>query len=274
MNLEDAKLILQACRPGDEASADPQLAEALALAKKDPALTEWFAREQLWDARVRRELQTVPVPVDLKAQILALRTVVPLPVRAPRKGLWARHSPVAWAMAAAVVIFIGFAFAWSHHQPTENLAEFAHDMIAASPLDAHHVDVENSNFDQVKGWLAERHAIANIDLPPAIKNAPGLMGCRMMDWQGHEVSMLCFVMNGSQHVDLFVTPASGVAGAPESGKPQFVMVDQQNTAGWTEGGNLYLLTGKVPESFLRHCVEAPATARKGRPVVFAWSVFH
>jgi anti-sigma factor RsiW len=269
MKHEDAKLILQACRPGDEAAADPQLAAALALAKTDPELGAWFAREQQWDARIRRELNTVPVPADLKAHILAGQRLVALPVANERPGLFSWRSPVIWAMAATVIFFLGFAFTWSPPQPARNLADFADAMILASPVDAHHVDVDNSNLQQVKAWLAERHAVADIDLPPAIKNAPGLMGCRIMNWQGRSVSMLCFMMNGTQHVDLFVTSASNLADAPPPGTPRFAMVDQQMTAGWSDGGNVYLMTGKVPEEFLRHCLDPSASAQISRPVTLA-----
>ena len=272
MKREDAKLILQVCRPGDEAAADPQLAEALALAKSDRELGAWFASERHWDACLRRELKTVPVPPDLKAQILARQNVVPLPVADRRRPLFSWQSPLLWAMAAAIIIFLGFAFNWSRPPALAPLTEFAHDMILASPMDEHHVDVRNSDFQQVKGWLADHHAVADINLPPGIKNAPGLMGCRIVNWHGRPVSMLCFLMNGSQHVDLFVTPASTLADAPVPGEPRFAMVDQQMTVGWSDGGNVYLITGKVPADFLRHCLQAANTAGM-RPPVWLGGVF-
>lgn len=272
MKREDAKLILLVCRPGDEAAADPQLAEALALAKSDRDLGAWFEAEQRWDAGIRRELKTVPVPTDLREQILARQKVVPLPVAGQRRPWFSWQSPLLWAAAAAIIIFLGFAVNWSRPPAAVPLAEFAHDMILASPMNEHHVDALNSNFSQVKGWLAEHHAVANINLPPGIKNAPGLMGCRILVWHGRPVSMLCFKMNGSEHVDLFVTPAVALADAPVPGPPRFAMVDQQMTAGWTDGGNVYLITGKVPEDFLRHCLQAGNTAGM-RPPVWLAAVF-
>lgn len=259
MNREEAILILQASRPGDEA-ADPRVAEALAQAGADARLAAWLAGERRWDAAVRTGLKTVPVPVDLKARILAGQKVVRLPVPEREPVLWFRPASI-WAMAAVLVFFLGLAYMWNQPRPAAGqLADFARDMIAASPHDAHHVDVLNSNLDQVRNWLGEHHTVADIELPPAIKDAPGLMGCRVMHWRGRQVSMLCFMMHGTEHVDLFVTRADTVADAPAPGQPRFETVDGQIAAGWTTAGNVYLMTGRVPEEFLRHCLDPGATA--------------
>ena len=263
MNRVEAKLILEVSRPGDEAAADPQLAAALALAQADPELGAWLARARAWDAAIRRELRTVPVPADLKASLLAGSKVVPLPPAESRPSFTAWLTPLVWAMAAALILFAGLASYRSLHAAGKNsqLADFARDMIAASPDDSHHVDVMNADFSQVKSWLADHHALANIDLPPAIAQASGLMGCRIMSWHGQPVSMLCFMMSGSHHVDLFVTPAASVADAPASGQPVYASVSQNATAGWRVGDNVYVLAGQVPEEFLRHCLEPAPVAQ-------------
>ena len=278
MNRAEAKLILEVSRPGDEAAADPrladpQLAAALALAQADQELGAWLARERAWDAAVRRELRTVPVPADLKASLLAGARVVPLPVRDSRPSFSASLTPFLWAMAAAVVLFIGLLSYRSLRPAAQNnqLADFARDMIAASPDDSHHVDVLNADFTQVKSWLADHHALADITLPPVIAKAPGLMGCRIMSWHGQPVSMLCFMMSGSHHVDLFVTPAASIADAPAAGQPVYASVSQNATAGWRVGDNVYVLAGPVPEEFLRHCLAPAPVARTRGPAFFASS---
>jgi hypothetical protein len=274
MNRAEAKLILEVSRPGDEAPADPQLAEALALAQTDQELGAWLSRERAWDAAVRRELRTVPVPADLKASLLAGAKIVPLPPPESRPSFSAWLTPLIWAMAAAVVLFIGLASYRSLHPSAKNnqLADFARDMIAASPDDARHVDVLNKDFTQVKSWLADHHALADITLPPAIANAPGLMGCRIMTWHGQPVSMLCFMMEGTHHVDLFVTPAATLADAPAPGQPVYASVNQNATAGWRVGDNVYVLSGRVPEDFLRHCLAPAPVAQTRVPLFFGCRV--
>ena len=269
MNRNEAKLILDVSRPGDEAEADPQLAEALALAQADPELGAWLAQERAWDAAVRRELQTVPVPPNLSAQIRPQPKIVPLPMEEKAASWFSLRSPLVWAMAAAVVLFLGLAVNWTRSHSGMQVASFARDMIAASPVDAHHVDMLNADFSKVKGWLADRQAPADIDLPPAIKNAPGLMGCRIMSWHGQPVSMLCFMMPGARHVDLFVTSAAQFADAPAPGQPMFASINQNAMASWRVGNQLYVLAGQVPEEFLRHCLAPATTARVQDGVLLA-----
>jgi len=278
MNRDEAKLILEVSRPGDEAAADPQLAAALAVAQADPELGAWLSRERAWDAALRREIRAVPVPADLKASLLAGSRVVPLPSPESRPLFSTRLTPLVWAMAAAVVLFIGLASYRSLHPAGTSfaqvgqLADFTRDMIAASPVDAHHVDMLNKDFTQVKSWLADHHALADITLPPAIEKAPGLMGCRSMSWHGQPVSMLCFMMEGTRHVDLFVTPAASIADAPAPGQPVFASVSQNAMAGWRAGDNVYVMAGQVPEDFLRHCL-TPAPVAQARGALFLAAKF-
>jgi hypothetical protein len=270
MNVDEAKLILQAARPGDEAGADPQLAAAQALLRSDPALAAWYAGEQRWDGECRRALAAVPVPPDLPAQILArsaVEKVVPLPADDRSPGSFSWRAPRVWAMAAVILLFLGLSLQWLRPQPIGPWADFARDMIAATPHDERHVDLKNSDFQQVRGWLAAHHGPADLGLPPVMYVSPGLTGCRVTHWHGRPVSMLCFMMPGKHHVDLFVTPVGAITDVPDPGQPVFAAIAGQMAVAWRAGANVYLLTGPVPEDFLRHCLEPSAGAQAARPVM-------
>ena len=103
MNREEARLILQSCRRGGQDAADPQFAEALALAKQDPELAAWFEQQQKFDALVGGSLRQVRAPARLKAEILALGKSPETPAESPVsvwwQGLFAWNSPVPWAVA-------------------------------------------------------------------------------------------------------------------------------------------------------------------------------
>src|ERR1041385_6888235 len=71
MNEQEARLILQACRPGDLDHSDPQIAEALGEVERNPELARWFAEEQAFDRAMAAHLQAVPAPFGLKTRILA-----------------------------------------------------------------------------------------------------------------------------------------------------------------------------------------------------------
>ena len=59
MNHREAKLISQACRPGEPDAADPMFAEALEQARRDPQLQTWF-HPLLLQTRQRQQLQNLP----------------------------------------------------------------------------------------------------------------------------------------------------------------------------------------------------------------------
>ena len=267
MNVAEAKLILQTGRPGDEAAADPRFAEAMALVDQDPALAAWYAAEQRWDAALGQALQSVPVPPDLSAIILertAGQKVVALPQPQSLSNPWLAwfswRSSLSLAMAAAIALFLGFTFAWLHPKPAGQWAEYARDMIVTTPPHEHHVDLKTSDLNQIRIWLASHNGASGLELPTVIGTSPGLTGCRVTDWHGRSVSMLCFHMPGAQHVDFFVTRTGNLSDAPV--QLEYSLMEHQMTAGWSTGGNTYLLTGPVPETFLRHCLEPQVTVER------------
>ncbi len=59
MDEPEARLILQAYRPGLEEN-DPEAAEALQMAERDPALGRWLAEEQEFDRAMAAHLEAIP----------------------------------------------------------------------------------------------------------------------------------------------------------------------------------------------------------------------
>src|SRR5271168_992124 len=100
MNNQEAKLILQAYRPGGRDASDPLFAEALEQARRDPELQKWFIEEQALDSQIQSKLRpAVAVPRHLKSNLLALRKITrPVP-------WW--FQPMKLAAAAAVVLLLG-----------------------------------------------------------------------------------------------------------------------------------------------------------------------
>jgi anti-sigma factor RsiW len=248
MDREEARLILQSCRPGDQDAGDPQFAEALALAKSDPELAAWFAEQQKFDAQVRDAIQSLPVPLDLKATILAgenppLQKIVELPEAAWWRKLFLFMSPVSWAMAATILIFLGLAIFFNQSKGGARFADYSARMVFAAVNDKNHVDVDNSDMKQVVAWLGEHHGENNFVLPVALNGEKGLMGCRVLDWHGQKISMLCYGLKNSGHVDLFVADAKIFSDAPPVDQPQFASSGGMPTASWSHDGQVYLLVG-------------------------------
>ena len=80
MNRPEARQILLLYRPGTSDSHDPEMAEALELARRDPELSRWFEAHCAFQTALRQKLRQIEVPLDLKARILAQPKIVPLPV--------------------------------------------------------------------------------------------------------------------------------------------------------------------------------------------------
>ena len=98
MNNEEAKFILQGYRPDGTDAGDEAFRAALDQVRHDPALRDWFAREQAFDAGVSAKLNAVPAPTGLREAILAGGRVSSA---TPTETRWWR-SPAMLAAAASI----------------------------------------------------------------------------------------------------------------------------------------------------------------------------
>jgi anti-sigma factor RsiW len=267
MNRDEARLILQSCRPGGQDAADPQFAAALALAKQDAELAAWFAGQQKFDAQTSREIKSLRVPPDLKAKILAQENlqrqkIVELPGAVWWRDLFSFRSPVSWAMAALILMLFSLAIFWNQSEGRVHFADYSARMVYAAVNDTNHVDVENSDMKQVVAWLAQHHGESRFILPVALNGSSGLMGCRVLDWHGRKVSMLCYGLNGSGHVDLFVTEADIFPDAPPVDRPQFASSGGMPTASWSHDGKAYLMVGHGNAADLEKVLQPKQAVKK------------
>jgi hypothetical protein len=104
-------------------------------------------------------------------------------------------------------------------------------------------------------------------LPTAFTSDKGLMGCRVLDWRGQKVSMLCYQLKGSAHVDVFVTAMDHFPDAPPLDQPQFASRDGMPTASWTHDGKVYLAVSHGDEAILKNLFSAPKTAQSKQNLV-------
>ncbi|MFD0892975.1 hypothetical protein KBB96_16265 [Luteolibacter ambystomatis] len=83
MDKEHARFVLRSFRPEGADAGDPDFAGALRLAAEDRELGEWLAGERARDAAFSDALGRVPIPADLREDILAgfavARGELPLP---------------------------------------------------------------------------------------------------------------------------------------------------------------------------------------------------
>jgi len=249
MNPEEAKTILLLYRPNSTDAGDPQIAEALALATRDPGLARWFADHCAWQEALRAKFRQINVPAGLKEQIISERS-------AQEKNVF-RRQHLMFVAAVAVAALVVLAPLWFQHRGQENagLASWRNRM-AGVALRGYGMDLATNNPAAVRAYLAQRKAPADYVLPVQLEKTT-VAGCAIQDWQGAKVSMICFrtgkpLPPGEQSdLWLFVMDRSQLKNAPPTNSRQFVQVSRLQMVTWTEGDKLYLLGTEGDEQTLR-----------------------
>ncbi|HEX2854636.1 MAG TPA: hypothetical protein VHO24_15500 [Opitutaceae bacterium] len=230
MNDEQIKFLLGACRSGDRDATDPAVAEALAAVERDPRLRAWFEREQAFGGAVREKLREVAPPAALREAILAGARL------GGRTPWWRRATTL--ALAASVALLLTLApVAWRLARPSaaDTLPEFALNFAGRGfiGLQEHNPDVE-----KLKAWLAMRQAPLPAKIPWELAQLRGL-GCRTVDFQGKNISIICFERDREYH--LFVARREDFPGLPAAAEPRFASRREWGSAVWSDAHNHYVL---------------------------------
>lgn len=241
MNRDEAKYILRAYRADGQDASDPQFREALELVKCDPELAQWFAEEQALDIPIAKKLSTFPVPPGLKARLLAARKITPL------LRWWQRP---AWrAVAACFVMLIGlgvFLIQRAAHrdfgqgrtlfaQYRDTMADFAGNKLMR-------LDHKSHDVQEIRAWLTQKNAHGDLLLPAGLGGMPGI-GCRVLDWNGTTISLVCFELANRQKAHLLVIDRKAFEDAPDE-SPQFAQVGNVAIVTWSRADKTYVLACK------------------------------
>lgn len=251
MNNEEAKFILSAYRPGGEDASDPKFAEALEQVSRDPDLSEWFQEERTFDCAISEALCSVPIPRDLRTNILAGRKISRPHFGAGRRTLL--------ALAAGIVLLAGLAGVWLNRQP--RLDRWQQDALAMIPTIVSGkvpFDFKATDVAAVQQWLDAQHAPAPPAVPASLQSVPTL-GCKTISSGGKPVTIICFRLPTNELIHLVVTDQSNTT-HPPPGRPQFAQRDGWKTASWTANGRACMLATNAPERELRELLARTAQA--------------
>lgn len=241
MNHAELKFMLGACRPGDRDAADPALAEARAQLERDPALRQWFERDQAFTLAMSKKLGEVAPPPGLRDAILAgarLQRSIPW---------WRRHGLLVLAAAAAVLVSLT-PFFWRLTRPaaSRDLPEFALNFAGRGFIG---LQERGTDVDKLKAWLAMRHAPLPTRIPAELAQLRGL-GCRTVDFQGKSVSVICFDQGHEYH--LFIARRSDFPTLVASAEPQFRGGrDRWAAAAWSDAEHHYVLVSDAGEAAIK-----------------------
>jgi hypothetical protein len=232
MNAIEAQTILLAWRPGHGDLRDPEVADALELVRRDPAMKDWLERHSDFQRAVAKSFQEIPVPGDLRARILARSNIV-----APAS--WWRKP--GWLSAAAMLALLLSLAAWWVRPPSENSLSVFRSRMVGTVLRQYTMELETNDLVQIRSYLNRRGAPADFVLPGKLGRQP-LLGADVLSWRGERVSMVCLESPVRDTLFLFVVDRTSVDGTSPN-ITDFKQVNKLMTASWTQGGRTYVLAG-------------------------------
>jgi hypothetical protein len=244
VNRDEAKTILLLYRPGAADADDPQIAEALALAKRDPELARWLEEHSARQEALRAKFRQITVPAGLKEQIISEQAAF-------SRRTARRQTIIGLAAVAAIVVslIILTPFWLSHHAAPDNTLDHFENQMVSVALRGYAMDLTTNDPAQIRVYLAQKQAPADFILRAGLQTA-AMTGCAIEDWQNTKASMICFrtgkPLPPGQQSDLwlFVVDRAALPDAPPPGPPRIASVNQLITAVWTQGDKVYLLGTK------------------------------
>lgn len=247
MNRQQAQEILTLYRGGNIDSGNTETAEALRLVKEDAELARWFEQHQSRQEQLRARFQQITVPAGLKEQIIAERNAASR-IQPPRRSPW-----ISLAVAAALALVLGILLLQNPVGAEKEFRAFRNRMLSTANR-AYSMDLETTDLNRIREYLAQRNAPSQFSLPNGLKAAQ-TTGCVLLRWQNRPVSMICFrtgrPLVPGQKSDLFLFVIEKSAFEKISGDSRFEQVNHIATARWTEGEKVFLLATTGDEDALK-----------------------
>lgn len=238
-----AKEILLRYRPGTADAGDPEVAEALDQAQRDPELGRWFAQHQAFHSTMCDRFRQLPVPAGLKEDILARYRRVVIPV------WWRQPAFRTLAVAAAIVLFVGVALFRSQPREDRSFAAFQ-SRVVRNAQRGYVMEITSTNLNEIRQYLAAQGAQADYALSAPLEKLPGDGGA-VVRWNNKRVSMVCFDLGNHNDLYLFVASRADLPDAPATSEPQFTKIGNLTAASWSAGEKTYVLAGRGDEQFVR-----------------------
>ncbi len=257
MSPNAARQILQLYRRNSTDALDPQIAEALALAARDPELAQWWKDHGARQLVIATKFRQIPVPAGLKEQIISEHA-------ASQRTVFSRRK-LEIALLAVIIIFGSIAaFQWVRpdqanvvSRSDKSLAAYRIQMTGLA-LRGYGMDMLTNNPAAIRTFLAEQQAPADFVLPAGLQtNDIVIVGCAVQGWQTGKVSMICFrtgkPLPPGQTSDLwlFVADRAAIKDLPPANQKLFAMANELITVTWSEGGKVFLLETEGNEATLR-----------------------
>jgi hypothetical protein len=219
---------------------------SVSVPENDLELQQFRKQSAEFNARVHEALAEIPIPSNLREQILAGRKIIPV------RG-WRRHRRRLLAMAAGFVVLGALSTLWM--RPSREDTSFAgfRSRMVAFALRQYSMDIHTNQLAAVQNYLARTGAPAAFTLPAGLAARPVLGGGKL-SWQGKPVGMVCFNAPNGKTLYLFVMDsvnAPGAATGLEASAQKHL-----GTVTWHSEGRIFLIAGEAPLQELEKLVQS------------------
>ncbi|MES2468163.1 MAG: hypothetical protein V4675_12725 [Verrucomicrobiota bacterium] len=251
MNPEEARLILQCRRPQGQDDALPAMAEAMEVLATLPEAQAALESDAALDALIGAKLRRFAVPAQLRHSILTGARIT------PRLAWWRRRH---FILSAAAVLAVGWSITLFKSQlyspdsgtgqavPSGSLAEFREAATIKISGGEIHLNKVSSRLGELQAYLASRPQGRPVSLPEGLTTLP-THGCEVFEWQGHEVTLICFETAEAGIAHLFTIDADALPA--DLSTPLPASVHGWETLTWKQDGKVMLLTAQTSPATLR-----------------------
>jgi hypothetical protein len=258
MHRNEAKQLLELCRPGNEADRhDPALARAFALLENDAELQDWFDEQQALDARISESLNALEAPADLKADILAGMRLH----HAHNEASSPRHGPETpeisthtwwlnpWTGIAALFVIVMALLSLPESNPASEGPASPLAVAGLPPvlqfLSQELDSLKSSDFEKRDSQAANLQAYLVSTRAPSPRNIPACLakmstlGCITFEYGNAKFSMICFKNGEVYHL---ITAEKAHYPDPLPIEPAFFQGKDKAFRVWIDGEQIKILT--------------------------------
>jgi hypothetical protein len=243
MTTDQAKFILQAYRPDQEAANLPELKEALNLMEENESLQKWFEEEQAFDNAFAQKLSNIDIPKGLSE--LVLTQVIAKPGKPIEFPWWKQFS--AWGAAASILLVLGLVLIPDRRVPLqesmmtiENFQQFANQALK----NVEGFGASSNDWGKLVEYLNENNTPAPTTLPGSMDQMP-TVGCMTLKFKEKPVGVICFGKNSKSH--LFVIRSQDFPLLPTTEQPIFEENPFTTTGYWSGKDKHYLVVSQDPQ---------------------------
>jgi hypothetical protein len=233
MTNEAAKLILQAYAPNGRSATDPNFQAALNQARCNRELADWFANEQALDSRISESLiKSLTPPTKLKSLLLAQKEII-------RPVAWWRKRRHQLALAGCAALMSILSVVWFSHTSPVEFVKYREEMGQSAAEGIEQFGEGPRDLLQVRRWLAENELDVSFMVPRGLNDGV-ISRCRVVNWRGKKVYIICYELENHQRAHLAVIDRSALKDAPPE-SPVFDQIGKVATISWSRGNHTYMI---------------------------------